>query len=64
MKPATAKGAGGRGEALRFAAPPKGEQGVMELLSILLCRLCTKAREGSQMRSAPAAGPSQNCTNK
>ena len=30
MKPATAKGAGGRGEALRFAAPPQGEQGVIK----------------------------------
>ena len=27
--PQLSKGAGGRGEALRFAAPPKGEHGVM-----------------------------------
>jgi len=28
-----ARGAGGRGEALGFAAPPKGEQGVIRLIA-------------------------------
>ena len=33
------RGAGGRGEALRFAAPPKGEPGVNGLQVLIFCRL-------------------------
>ena len=47
------RGAGGRGEALRFAAPPQGEQGVMNFLLQILQILKV------QTDIPPAAGPSQ-----
>ena len=50
--PVARRGAGGRGEALRFAAPPQGEPGVFELFF--------KSEESKSLRGpAPAAGPSQ-----
>ena len=51
-------GAGGRGEALIFAAPPKGERG-MSAIPAKPDSAESASREGPQMRSAPAAGPSQ-----
>ena len=49
------KGAGGRGEALRFAAPRKGEQGVIKFSKQALQGLILKLlRSGDP---APAAGP-------
>ena len=52
-QPAT-KGAGGRGEAFRFAAPPKGEQGVMGPLMKILQIL---SLEGPR----PCRRPLQSC---
>ena len=53
-----ARGAGGRGEALGFAAPPEGEQGVQEFIQ-KPDSAESAPREGPQMSPTPAAGPSQ-----
>ena len=50
------RGAGGRGEALRFAAPACGEQGVLEFIPLSHFR---KPLKGPQTGTTPAADPLQ-----